>query len=731
MSIIFKLGYFVKKDYENKFNTVVNDINSVNRTEYEYDISKTNEYKKARKEVDEVSKSYMTKKEASDRLSTKELQIGNTFLHKNVMTENILTNDFNTDYLNATHCTSSNLNVNRLNVNKEVNVINRGKIIGNSDNGLNLDNDGNFRIYSNSNISLSVANNDVLNITPDNVTTLNGPLNIRNNGTNAKLTVTSSNGQIAGAFSGTDKWSYIASLDGNTYLRPGSKTGEIFLKDANKINLQSSSVNVKNKLCVGEKCVDEKTFNNPQQINSMKLCLDNYCLTDANVNKYDSMVKDLNEMSKQLKDVETNVTNMQPKDCKLGEWSEWSKCTKDCGGGQQTRTRTILQKPTIGGKLCQHTIEIRNCNTQACPIDCVGSWSDWSSCPSSSGKKTRTFKITTQPNYGGKTCTNKDGEIQTDFCAVDCVGNWTPGTCDPNTGIQTNRYNITTPAAYGGKECPNKTGDTQQKTCPVDCVGSFGNWSACDSRNNKSRTYNVTTRPLNNGAACQFNNGHVETATCKVDCQYTWGNFSGCSTTCGYGTQSRDPIITQQAQGGGAACPGRQTQSCYADSTCPVDCSYGWTGWSECSASCGTGTQKRDPIIYSWPRNGGRACPNTDSRTCNIEACTKDTLSSSDACLVNNCLVSNNKIFKMCQQGDGNLVLYKKGSPIWAHNIFYPNSRLCMQRDGNLVCYSGNTPYWATNVFAGRPPMRAIMQDDGNFVVYNSINQVLWATNTR
>ncbi|MFD4661615.1 hypothetical protein ACFWP2_39095 [Kitasatospora sp. NPDC058444] len=61
------------------------------------------------------------------------------------------------------------------------------------------------------------------------------------------------------------------------------------------------------------------------------------------------------------------------------------------------------------------------------------------------------------------------------------------------------------------------------------------------------------------------------------------------------------------------------------------------------------------------------------------------------------------------------------------------DTQLVMQNDGNLVMYvtdpsGGVTAPWSTrSVGCGD---RAIMQGDGNFVVYDSNNRVCWANNT-
>lgn len=55
---------------------------------------------------------------------------------------------------------------------------------------------------------------------------------------------------------------------------------------------------------------------------------------------------------------------------------------------------------------------------------------------------------------------------------------------------------------------------------------------------------------------------------------------------------------------------------------------------------------------------------------------------------------------------------------------------LVMQYEGNLVLYMGKTPLWATDT-VGRKTASAIMQRDGNFVLYDADQKPLWATSTR
>lgn len=107
----------------------------------------------------------------------------------------------------------------------------------------------------------------------------------------------------------------------------------------------------------------------------------------------------------------------------------------------------------------------------------------------------------------------------------------------------------------------------------------------------------------------------------------------------------------------------------------------------------------------------------------------------------------------LAMQTDGNLVIYVDDSvawPLWATMTSGPNSKLVMQSDGNLVIYSGSRPLWSTKtgkirydvlpsgatlksgqaLISSDGRYTAIMQADGNFVVYGPGNTVLYVTGT-
>merc|ERR1719282_43504 len=75
-----------------------------------------------------------------------------------------------------------------------------------------------------------------------------------------------------------------------------------------------------------------------------------------------------------------------PVNCQVSEWSDFSACSKECGGGTQGKTRSILTKPKNGGTECDATLEERPCNTGSCDRDCtLMPWTAWEPCSMACG----------------------------------------------------------------------------------------------------------------------------------------------------------------------------------------------------------------------------------------------------------------------------------------------------------------------------------------------------------
>ena len=153
--------------------------------------------------------------------------------------------------------------------------------------------------------------------------------------------------------------------------------------------------------------------------------------------------------------------NKEPVDCSIGDWTDWTACGATCGGGKQTRTRSIIQ-PSYGGKNdCKAdatTEDEQDCNTHVCPVDCIGKWNDWEY---DGNNAVSNVKDDSKDEHGcNYTRTCYDGYIRT--------------------------YTHQQSKKGSGKDCPHKSGATQLKVggwvcsswkkgnCFIDTSGSGG-----------------------------------------------------------------------------------------------------------------------------------------------------------------------------------------------------------------------------------------------------------------
>jgi hypothetical protein len=321
-------------------------------------------------------------------------------------------------------------------------------------------------------------------------------------------------------------------------------------------------------------------------------------------------------------------TSPCPVDCVVSSWSDWGKCSKDCGEGISTRSRTVITPSANGGAQCPSLAETQTCNTQACPVNCVVSdWSDWSSCDKTcgGGVQNRTRIITQPAENGGTSCPvlSDSRQCNTSPCPVNCVvsdwGAW--GTCDKTCGggTQTKSRTVIQPANYGGQPCPSL--EEQQacniQGCPVNCVVSgWSDWSECDENGNQYRSRNILTESANGGITCP---NLQESRFCPVNCKLSdWSVWSSCSSTCGGGTQTRNRSIIKPTINGGACDILTQSQIC-TGKQCPIDCKVSaWGPFGPCSEKgmrrrYGIKTRKRTVLIPS--ANGGANCPSLEDTT--------------------------------------------------------------------------------------------------------------------
>lgn len=105
-----------------------------------------------------------------------------------------------------------------------------------------------------------------------------------------------------------------------------------------------------------------------------------------------------------------------PIHCEVSDWTPWETCTKSCGGGKQSRTRTILTNPLHTGDQCPFLDDDRQCNVQPCPLSCeVSSWGGWHPTVGGGVILSRERQVTTSPLHGGAACptlSEQDTELE-------------------------------------------------------------------------------------------------------------------------------------------------------------------------------------------------------------------------------------------------------------------------------------------------------------------------------
>jgi len=226
--------------------------------------------------------------------------------------------------------------------------------------------------------------------------------------------------------------------------------------------------------------------------------------------------------------------------------------------------------------------------------------------------------------------------------AVDCaVGEWaTWSECSVKCGgggTQIRERSVMRQPANAGAPCPalvekRACGDSE---CVVDCaVSPWGEWGQCSVQCGtgiQTRSRYVLEVPSGGGAPCseltQQRTCRVPLEECftDVDCQLgEWGAWSDCSANCGGGTQRRNRPVVSPALGDGAPCSvTEEIQPCNTQ-PCSAECQVtDWGRWGRCNASCGPGTQNRRRAITRLPSDpDGPGCPNlSEERVCNSPDC--------------------------------------------------------------------------------------------------------------
>ncbi|XP_072425573.1 papilin isoform X2 [Chiloscyllium punctatum] len=266
-------------------------------------------------------------------------------------------------------------------------------------------------------------------------------------------------------------------------------------------------------------------------------------------------------------------------------WSvgSWSLCSKECGGGYQTRlVFCTIDNEAYPDYLCRDQVRPRSnktCNSQSCPRTKHWKTTEWSMCSVTCGRGQQTRSV-----Y----CTlSEPGQVEVVRDDSECAA----VTVKPLTHQACNQLQCASWRTTDWTECSVSCGEgvqTRSVSCVLESGGQLPDFVCL------AQTKPPAVR------VCLLN-------SCTDNFSWYIGAWSACSVTCGEGIQNR-PVSCMSHSGGKVpdfACSAQvkpsSTQSCVPD-----DCSefFSWhVGvWGLCSKSCQTGKRRRQVICYDQDR---------------------------------------------------------------------------------------------------------------------------------
>lgn len=382
-------------------------------------------------------------------------------------------------------------------------------------------------------------------------------------------------------------------------------------------------------------------------VKGRQLCMDGVCL----------LASDINYMK----------ANSNPKDCLVGEWTDWGGCNKPCGNGMQFRWRNVLRPAEYDGLACPHLSEQKPCNLGTCltsepvypAVDCVLSdWSAWDACSKTCGGGTqkRTKTILQPSENAGIPCPTlaelkQERPCNPDACPPppvprDCVlSDWSEySACSApcGGGKKTKTRTILQIAANGGLACPPESDLRFDADCNTDaCVMSKlavavnTEWSVIQFKNLPSITtsgewFVVFTTVNNAGNLVKVGMTtilkRVGSSTLSAGMGYTnlnqWNNQRAVFDA-SYVFKSVEFWSVNPATGALVDVPFNSFVLSVDNFDTGIDCMLNWSAWGSCSVTCGGGTRTRTATVIKNGSGIGSVCPTslTQSDPCNTQPC--------------------------------------------------------------------------------------------------------------
>ena len=318
----------------------------------------------------------------------------------------------------------------------------------------------------------------------------------------------------------------------------------------------------------------------------------------------------------------------------IGAWGEWTACSEDCVPSSSpttspTRSRIYNVVPgkeaAHGGNECTSPspgeIETEECNTHSCPVDCIGSWGDWSDCGACNDSdsiivKNRTYTVS-QPLFHvtGTSPVPKDCLSEESEWDGNAPENWTQGM---GLSILKDMHNIFSSTDDFHRNYSIQR-DCDLPRCPINCEGSWGVWSQCskecinddtEDAGVQQRTYTTSVPAQYGGEQClttSFDSGNnwnkwvgdwgnavgvigsSAAIAASHDCRI--GNDGSNQANCGAFSKDNikiggvrvdfnlgDTLTDQELTNGGGVSVERE---CNKHTRCSLDCDEGWGEWGD------------------------------------------------------------------------------------------------------------------------------------------------------
>lgn len=346
-----------------------------------------------------------------------------------------------------------------------------------------------------------------------------------------------------------------------------------------------------------------------------------------------------------------------PLNCILSPWTEFTPCSRKCGSGIKTRFRTVVQKATHGGQVCntenKQITETVPCIENHC-YNYVWETDPWSHCKLINQTKGRITKCGTGTHTRIVHCTDQrhSGSLR-----------------------------IVNDSFCDAKERPI-TSEPCTLYCPGDCVvGDWTKWSKCSSvcprPGHRRRERTALRYPAHNGKRCPVLEEHQRCNLNHCFAHY-WRptKWSSClfyqdDMSCGIGRQRR--LVDCIRNDGKIVHPfhcrveGRRIPALLRMCTvpCPRNCEISeWGTWSNCQNKCGAESiQRRSRFILARAENGGQSClesePLNEFRSCPMKPCYKVIIGRWGKCkpyLDQACGYGRRRRSVHCERDDGELV---------------------------------------------------------------------------